>query len=102
MYIYILYLVFLSARGTDLNTSGWWGLARKMIICFMYKLHIARGTNLITSGWWGLARKINYTGDWLFGLSWSLFTGFGSILTYFYPIYFAILLVHRAWRDDIL
>eukprot|EP00960_Hanusia_phi_P056059 763139-Hanusia_phi.AAC.4 len=61
---------------------------------------------------WGLARKINYTGDWLFGLSWSLFTGpdgssksldsccsagFGSILTYFYPIYFAALLVHRAW-----
>jgi hypothetical protein len=42
----------------------------------MLYLHaFAGGTNLITSGWWGMARKINYTGDWLFGLSWSLFTG---------------------------
>ena len=42
----------------------------------------------------------DYTGDWLFGLSWSLFAGFGSVLPYFYPIYFGVLLVHRAWRDD--
>eukprot|EP01047_Picozoa_sp_COSAG01_P007592 COSAG01_NODE_290_length_19382_cov_22.903801_4_plen_228_part_00 len=28
-----------------------------------------RGTRLLTSGYWGLARKINYTGDWLMGLS---------------------------------
>eukprot|EP00965_Chrysotila_dentata_P034719 1155839-Pleurochrysis_carterae.AAC.1 len=27
------------------------------------------------SGWWGLARKVNYTGDWLMGLSWSLCCG---------------------------
>ena len=79
---------------------------------------------LLISGWWGLARKINYTGDWIMGLSWSLFTGyvvcvlmraktslaerkkktkqnrFGTLLTYFYPIYFAILLIHRAGRDN--
>merc|ERR1712224_929336 len=28
------------------------------------------GRKLLISGWWGLARKINYTGDWLMGLSW--------------------------------
>jgi len=44
--------------------------------------------------------QINYSGDWLLGLSWSLLAGFGSIVCYFYPIYFAVLLVHRAWRDD--
>eukprot|EP00010_Vexillifera_abyssalis_P007141 CAMPEP_0201546794 /NCGR_PEP_ID=MMETSP0173_2-20130828/3159_1 /ASSEMBLY_ACC=CAM_ASM_000268 /TAXON_ID=218659 /ORGANISM="Vexillifera sp., Strain DIVA3 564/2" /LENGTH=363 /DNA_ID=CAMNT_0047955581 /DNA_START=190 /DNA_END=1278 /DNA_ORIENTATION=- len=59
-----------------------------------------RGTRLIISGWWGMARKINYTGDWLMGLSWCAFTGFNSIVTYFYAIYFAILLIHRAIRDD--
>lgn len=59
-----------------------------------------RGTKLLTSGWWGLARKINYTGDWIMGLSWCLFTGFGSLVPYFYSIYFGILLVHRAGRDD--
>jgi hypothetical protein len=28
-------------------------------------------------------------------------TGFGTIVTYFYPIYFAILLVHRSVREFI-
>ena len=60
----------------------------------------ARGRRLLVSGWWGLARKINYTGDWMMGLAWSLFTGGGSIVPYFYPIYFCILLIHRAGRDD--
>jgi delta14-sterol reductase len=59
-----------------------------------------RGTKLLISGWWGMARKINYTGDWLMGLSWCLFCGFDSIIPYFYAIYFAVLLVHRALRDD--
>ena len=47
-----------------------------------------------------MARKINYTGDWLMGLSWCAVCGFGSIVPYFYAIYFAILLIHRAMRDD--
>jgi delta14-sterol reductase len=63
-------------------------------------LQTKRGTKLLTSGWWGKARKINYTGDWLMGLSWCLVCGFGSIVPYFYAIYFAILLIHRSTRDD--
>jgi protein-S-isoprenylcysteine O-methyltransferase Ste14 len=58
-----------------------------------------RGTLLLTSGWWGIARHSNYLGDWLMGLAWSLNCGFGRVLPYFYPIYFAILLLHREWRD---
>ena len=59
-----------------------------------------KGKKLLISGWWGTARKINYTGDWILGLSWSMVTGSATVLTYFYPIYFAILLIHRAGRDD--
>jgi len=59
-----------------------------------------RGTLLLTSGWWGIARHTNYLGDWLMGLAWSLNCGFGRVLPYFYPIYFAILLIHREWRDN--
>lgn len=33
-------------------------------------------------------------------LSWSLATGFDSPITYFYPVYFFVLLVHRQLRDD--
>ncbi|KAI8070860.1 ergosterol biosynthesis ERG4/ERG24 [Gongronella butleri] len=60
----------------------------------------ARGTKLITSGWWGVSRHINYLGDWLMALSWSLPCGFASPVPYFYPFYFAILLLHRERRDD--
>lgn len=63
-------------------------------------LQTQRGTKLLTSGWWGMARKINYTGDWLMGLSWCLTCGFGSVVPYFYAIYFCILLIHRSTRDD--
>ena len=59
-----------------------------------------RGTKLLISGWWGLARKINYTGDWLVTLSWCLLCGFDSPIPYFQAIYFLILLIHRAARDD--
>jgi delta14-sterol reductase/lamin-B receptor len=58
-----------------------------------------RGSLLLTSGWWGISRHSNYLGDWLMGLSWSLTCGFGRLIPYFYPIYFAILLLHREWRD---
>lgn len=51
-------------------------------------------------GWWGLARKINYTGDWLMTLSWCLLCGWESPVPYFQAIYFLVLLVHRAIRDD--
>lgn len=68
-------------------------------------LQTGRPSKLLASGWWGLARKINYTGDWLMAWTWSMATGCpaiskGSILPYFYPIYFAVLLIHRAGRDD--
>lgn len=63
-------------------------------------LQTKRGTKLLTGGWWGLARKINYTGDWLMGLTYSLLCGFDSLVPYYYPVYFAVLLIHRSTRDD--
>ncbi|KIM25765.1 hypothetical protein M408DRAFT_203827 [Serendipita vermifera MAFF 305830] len=59
-----------------------------------------RGTKLITSGWWGASRHPNYFGDLIMGLSYCLPTGFNTPLTYFYIIYFTVLLVHRQRRDD--
>ena len=59
-----------------------------------------RGTRLIISGWWGIARHVNYLGDWIMGWAWCLPAGMGSIVPYFYVIYFGALLVHRDQRDD--
>ncbi|KAI8365944.1 ergosterol biosynthesis ERG4/ERG24 [Radiomyces spectabilis] len=63
-------------------------------------INTKKGTKLLTSGWWGMSRHINYLGDWLMALSWCLPCGFGSIIPYFYPIYFGFLLLHRERRDD--
>lgn len=59
-----------------------------------------QGGKLLVSGFWGWSRHFNYVGDILMALSWSLPCLFGSALPYFYPIYFAILLIHRERRDN--
>ncbi|CAG8663477.1 11279_t:CDS:2, partial [Gigaspora rosea] len=58
------------------------------------------GSRLIISGWWGRARHINYLGDWIISWAWCLLCGFDDILPYFYVIYFAVLLIHREFRDE--
>lgn len=62
-------------------------------------LDTARGSQLLVSGFWGLSRHFNYLGDLLMAISWSLPCLFDSPLPWFYPVYFAILLVHRERRD---
>lgn len=58
------------------------------------------GSKLLCDGWWGISQHINYFGDWLIGWSWCLPTGFMTPLTYFYVVYFGVLLLHRQTRDD--
>jgi hypothetical protein len=59
-----------------------------------------KGSKLLTSGWWGRSRHPNYFGDHLMAFAWSLPTGFNTPITYFYVVYFAVLLIHRQRRDD--
>lgn len=63
-------------------------------------LDTARGSKLLVSGFWGWARHINYLGDEMMALAWSLPCLFGSIVPYVYPIWFWFLLVTRERRDD--
>lgn len=59
-----------------------------------------RGTKLLVDGWWAVSQHTNYLGDIIIALSWCLPTGFNTILTYFYLIYFTSLLFHRQGRDE--
>lgn len=63
-------------------------------------LETKRGTKLLLSGFWGWARHFNYLGDEMMALAWSLPCGFGSVVPYFYPIWFGLLLITRERRDD--
>ncbi|KAJ5682549.1 ERG4/ERG24 ergosterol biosynthesis protein [Penicillium macrosclerotiorum] len=57
------------------------------------------GDTILADGWYGLARKVHYSCDMFFALSWGLVTGFNSPFPWFYPVFFCIMIAHRAMRD---
>ena len=63
-------------------------------------LRTANGGTLLVDGWWAWARKIHYSADILMALSWGLSCGFGGVLPYLYPVFFFVMILHRAARDE--
>lgn len=57
------------------------------------------GDSILADGWYGKARKIHYTCDFYFAFCWGLVTGFNSPFPWFYCVFFAGMISHRAYRD---
>ncbi len=55
---------------------------------------------LLASGYWGIARHFHYVPELLGAFFWTLPVLFDHLLPWFYPIFLAILLFDRAFRDD--
>jgi Delta14-sterol reductase len=58
------------------------------------------GGRLLVSGFWGIGRKLNYTGELLMYLAWTLPCGLTSVIPYLPVLWLAVFFPHRAWRDD--
>jgi 7-dehydrocholesterol reductase len=56
---------------------------------------------LLVDGWWGISRHFHYVGEILGALCWSLPALFVNFMPYFYVVFLAILLFHRANRDNV-
>jgi delta24(24(1))-sterol reductase len=62
-------------------------------------LKTASGDTLLADGWYKYARKIHYTCDAYFAITWAAVTGFESPFPWFYPLFFTVMILHRAGRD---
>ena len=63
------------------------------------KITTSAGDSLLVDGWCKYARRIPYTCDVFFAVAWALVTGFASPWPWFYPVFFTVMIVHRAYRD---
>lgn len=78
-----------------------WNKKSEFIACqYTTKDGEVRQTKLLTSGWWGITRHMNYTGDLLLSLAYSMACGFSYAFPYFYFVFLFVLLLHRCIRDE--
>jgi 7-dehydrocholesterol reductase len=60
-----------------------------------------RSSFLLASGWWGISRHFNYVLELTLALCWCIPSGSRSVLGYVYVIFLTVLLVDRAYRDEL-
>ncbi|KAL8948633.1 MAG: hypothetical protein Q9222_005198 [Ikaeria aurantiellina] len=111
----IAHLQYMQTRsGSKLLTSGWWGFSRHpnylgdLIMSLSYSLPtgiagylVKRGSPVLMS----LGSMVDGEGYVSGGpvkqqVIQGEAKGWGMVVTYFYVVYFVVLLVHRGWRDD--
>jgi delta24(24(1))-sterol reductase len=63
-------------------------------------LTTANGGTLLVDGWWRYARKIHYSADIVMAWTWALACGFTGALPFLYPLFFFVMIMHRAQRDE--
>ena len=87
-----------SQRGNSIQRSAFPQLPWR-VIKNPETIPVRGGDDLLCDGWYKYARKIHYTADMWFALCWALVCGFQSPFPWFYPVFFGIMIAHRARRD---
>jgi 7-dehydrocholesterol reductase len=88
-------------RAANGNTLVWGKPALLVHATYVTGDGKSRKSILLASGWWGVSRHLNYVWELLLALCWCLPTGRQSVLGYVYFLFLTILLVDRAYRDEL-
>lgn len=90
--------------GSKLLVSGWWGISRHVnylgdwLQTWPYSLPTGvAGYAIMAAGTGAEGAEVMSDGREIVQ---GDARGWGMVVTYFYMVYFAVLLVHREWRDD--
>lgn len=90
--------------GSKLLVSGWWGVSRHVnylgdwLQTWPYSLPTGvAGYAILAAGTGAEGAEVMSDGREIVQ---GDARGWGMVVTYFYMVYFAVLLVHREWRDD--
>ncbi|WP_146155180.1 7-dehydrocholesterol reductase [Enhygromyxa salina] len=87
-------------RATGGETKIWGRKPEIIVATYVPADGQPRQNQLLVSGWWGVARHFHYLPELGLALAWTLPVGTERLLPWFYPMFLAILLVHRSLRDD--
>lgn len=110
----VAHLTYIETKsGSKLLTSGWWGTARHInylgdwIMSWSYSLPTGIAGYVISQAGQDRAHTIKgIEGETVFaGTNGEIVyqngaRGWGMVITYFYVLYFAVLLIHRELRDE--
>lgn len=89
------------ARSTHGDCIIWGKPAEYIVANYTDNEDVKHESILLTSGWWGLSRHFHYIPEVLAAFCWSVTAQFQNILPYFYVIFLTLLLIERAFRDDV-
>lgn len=87
-------------RATDGKTTIWGKEPEIIRATYTTEGGEQKESILLVSGFWGISRHFHYLPELAAAFLWSVPALFSHALPYFYPVFLAILLTDRAWRDD--
>lgn len=91
----------LLARATEGLCKIWGKTPVTLLARYKTEKGHAKETILLASGWWGIARHFHYVPELSAAFFWSVPALFTHFSPYFYVCFLTLLLLDRAFRDDI-
>ena len=88
-------------RATEGNCLVWGKKPNLIVASYKTQEGEEKQNLLLASGWWGIARHFHYVPEIAAALCWTLPVLFNNPIAYFYVIFLTILLLDRAFRQEL-